>query len=148
MIYLFIFLIISLSLHHWTLSVSYYNKTIGDLYELKGKIYDEFSVGETSLKVRDYLLNQIDYNINLLKRKRYYKFIFGLHYFKEYILNDLLGFPMTVEQEDLYVFHRNNISIILNSKSVYSNIVNILKVFSRLTSFNCKYYLRNFIGKK
>jgi hypothetical protein len=83
MIYLFIFLIISLSLHHWTLSVSYYNKTIGDLYELKGKIYDEFSVGETSLKVRDYLLNQIDYNINLLKRKRYYKFIFGLQHYKK-----------------------------------------------------------------
>ena len=144
MLILFIILILFIFLNFIVLSYNAYNKTLCQLYRLKSDIYDEFSSGEQQKKYKEYFLNQIDYNLGYFNTHKVYKGIFGLHFFKEWILNDIFKFPLTIEQEDIYLFHQNNLIIMAQTKQLPFNLIRIIKVLSRLTSYNYFNYLQFF----
>ena len=120
---------------------SYY-KLLKDFYKLKTEIYDNFSIGEQQNKYKDYILKQIDYNIAFLEKNKIWKISLYFHLLKEFFLLKVLRFPSTVEQEDIYNLHINNIKFIGQTLVLPSVLTNSLKKLADLSSFNYNKYFK------
>lgn len=141
-IIVYIVILIFVCLSFILFSYNVYNKNIGNLYKIKADVYDEFSNGEQQIKYKQYLLGQIDYNLAYFNTHKIWKCAFALHFIKEWILNDLLKFPSTVEQEDLFFLHINNLKMIGQTGQIPVNLTGVIKRLSRSTSYNYINYLK------